>query len=86
MPEFFRLAICSNFLAKEVFYQEFQPFFQNMYWDYLATKTNGPVLTTSEMDALAWLADWRAGGEPYSMEILTKCGAPYCQCARFLAR
>ena len=45
----------------------------------------GPPLSTSEMEALDWLMEWRCGGEPYNLEILKLCGAPFCQCARFLS-
>ena len=86
MSEFFRLAICADYLATHVFHHEFQSFFQHKYWNYLANQTNGAKLSISEMEALDWLLTWRDGGEPYSMEIATKCGAPYCQCARLISQ
>ena len=83
--DFFKLCLCADYLSKHVFSREFQSFFYPKYWDYMTTQTNGTKLTDSEMAALDWLSVWRVGGEPYSMEIVTKCNAPYCQCTRFLS-
>ena len=80
----YMLCLCANYLSKFVFTNEFQDFYAHKFWHQLSNSSNGTQLSGDEMAALDWLMDWRMGGEPYSMEILGSCGAPFCQCARFL--